>query len=245
MHYAIIAAGEGSRLAQEGVTLPKPLVSVSADGAPMIERLIRIFGNQGATGVSVVVNSLHGGVEVRRFLEEELAPRLDFPLYIVTADTPSSMHSFAEVAAGFPEGTDKFVLTTVDTIFRAKDFAAYAQAFEADAAADGYMAVTPFVDDEKPLYVAADEQDRITDFRDTPGEPPAQYISGGIYGLRAATALPVLRACLESGQARMRNYQRALVRAGLDLKAFPVEKIVDVDHAADIAGARSFLAEEQ
>ncbi|MDR3057375.1 MAG: NDP-sugar synthase, partial [Prevotella sp.] len=26
MNYAIIAAGEGSRLAQEGVTLPKPLV---------------------------------------------------------------------------------------------------------------------------------------------------------------------------------------------------------------------------
>ena len=35
MHYAIIAAGEGSRLVQEGVALPKPLVDL--DGRPMIK----------------------------------------------------------------------------------------------------------------------------------------------------------------------------------------------------------------
>ena len=34
MHYAIIAAGEGSRLAQEGVARPKPLVLLN--GVPMI-----------------------------------------------------------------------------------------------------------------------------------------------------------------------------------------------------------------
>ena len=34
MKFAIIAAGEGSRLAQEGVEEPKPLVSVC--GQPMI-----------------------------------------------------------------------------------------------------------------------------------------------------------------------------------------------------------------
>lgn len=41
MKFAIIAAGEGSRLAREGVDLPKPLVTVG--GEPMIERLARIF----------------------------------------------------------------------------------------------------------------------------------------------------------------------------------------------------------
>lgn len=43
MNYAIIAAGEGSRLVQEGVKLPKPLVDL--DGRPMIGRLIDIFMN--------------------------------------------------------------------------------------------------------------------------------------------------------------------------------------------------------
>ena len=41
MRYAIIAAGEGSRLAQEGISLPKPLVKIN--GEAMIDRLIRIF----------------------------------------------------------------------------------------------------------------------------------------------------------------------------------------------------------
>ena len=41
MHYGIIAAGEGSRLVQEGVALPKPLVGLN--GEPMIGRLINIF----------------------------------------------------------------------------------------------------------------------------------------------------------------------------------------------------------
>ena len=43
MNYAIIAAGEGSRLVQEGVAVPKPLVDL--DGRPMIRRLIDIFAS--------------------------------------------------------------------------------------------------------------------------------------------------------------------------------------------------------
>ena len=46
MKFAIIAAGEGSRLATEGVTQPKPLIPLC--GVPMIERLIRIFHRCGA-----------------------------------------------------------------------------------------------------------------------------------------------------------------------------------------------------
>lgn len=39
----------------------------------------------------------------------------------------------------------------------------------------------------------------------------------------------------------MRNFQRALVSDGLRLKACPFSKILDVDHASDIAKAESFL----
>ena len=41
MKFAIIAAGEGSRLAQEGVNVPKPLVKIKDEA--LIDRLIRIF----------------------------------------------------------------------------------------------------------------------------------------------------------------------------------------------------------
>ena len=54
MHYAIIAAGEGSRLAEEGILEPKPLVRLC--GEHMIDRLLRIFVRCGATSVSVIVN---------------------------------------------------------------------------------------------------------------------------------------------------------------------------------------------
>ncbi len=57
MKFAIIAAGEGSRLAREGVNLPKPLVTVG--GEPMIERLARIFHENGAEETSFILNRLH------------------------------------------------------------------------------------------------------------------------------------------------------------------------------------------
>jgi hypothetical protein len=48
---------------------------------------------------------------------------------------------------------------------------------------------------------------------------------------------------MNNGVSRMRNYQRALVDAGLKLKAYPFKKIVDVDHAGDIDTAKQFINE--
>ena len=41
MKYAILAAGDGSRLMQEGELTPKPLVKVG--GEALIDRLLRVF----------------------------------------------------------------------------------------------------------------------------------------------------------------------------------------------------------
>ena len=102
------------------------------------------------------------------------------------------------------------------------------------------MAVTSFIDDEKPLYIDTDANLNITAFKDAAWDG-VKFISGGIYGL-TPPALRVLEKCMDEGVARMRNYQRALVDAGLNLKAFPFEKIVDVDHAGDIETAATFAA---
>lgn len=236
MNYAIIAAGEGSRLVHEGVAAPKPLVEL--DGRPMIRRLIDIFCNCGAESVSVIVNEQM--TQVCDYLEE-VKKTLPVPMSLVVKSTPSSMHSFYEVSSVFPAGS-KFILTTVDTIFKEEDFRAYAAAFEADDSMDGYMAVTSFIDDEKPLYIDVDKDMTITAFLDQPREG-VKYISGGIYGL-TTPALDVLRLCMQNGVSRMRNYQRALVEAGLRLRAYPFPKIVDVDHAADIPAARAFIGAE-
>ncbi|MDE6324221.1 MAG: NTP transferase domain-containing protein [Paramuribaculum sp.] len=230
MNYAIIAAGEGSRLAQEGIELPKPLVNLC--GKPMIKRLIDIMMDCNPTSLSIIVNEQM--TEVREYLE---SLKLSVPFNLVVRSTPSSMHSFYEVSRGFGKG--KFILTTVDTIFHAEDFRRYVEAFENDTEADGYMAVTSFIDDEKPLYIDVDARMDITAFRDKPFEG-VRFISGGIYGL-TQPALDVLCDCMDRGISRMRNYQRALVENGLKLKAFPFSKIVDVDHADDIATAEKFI----
>jgi hypothetical protein len=46
---------------------------------------------------------------------------------------------------------------------------------------------------------------------------------------------------MAAGISRMRNFQRALIEKGFKLKAFPIEKIIDVDHAEDIKTAEAFL----
>ena len=234
MHYAIIAAGEGSRLVQEGIQLPKPLVDL--DGRPMIKRLIDIMLDCDAESLSVIVNEQMSAV--REYLEA-LAPTLPMPLHLVVKTTPDSMHSFYELGSLLrPYG--RFVLTTVDTIFREEDFSRYVKAYEnAGPDVDGMMAVTSHIDDEKPLYVETDAEMNILAFRDAPW-PESRFISGGIYGL-GAKGVDVLDKCLAEGVQRMRNYQRALVANGLKLKAYDMGMILDVDHAEDIRKANEFV----
>ena len=230
MKFAIIAAGEGSRLAQEGIKEPKPLVRIQ--GTPIIERLVRLFASQGADSISIIINTqqpdtLHLLKELQR----------EFPIEIVVKDTPSSMHSL-HALSHLLRG-EKFCLTTVDTIFKKQEFTEYIKAFE-NSSYDGLMAVTDFIDDEKPLYVNTDEDLNITAFADSP-TAESRYISGGIYGLQD-NALDILDECMASGIERMRNFQRSLVKGGLHLKAHPFNKIIDIDHAEDIAKAEEFLA---
>ena len=64
------------------------------------------------------------------------------------------------------------------------------------------------------------------------------FVSGGIYIL-GREALSILSDCMENGLTRMRDYQRALVAAGLDIRALPFSRIIDVDHASDIQEAET------
>ena len=224
MNYAIIAA-------QEGVTKPKPLVELQ--GEPMIGRLINIMLRCNAESISIIVNEHM--TEVRQYLEGLTLP---VPLNLVVKTTPSSMHSLWHLSHVIPNG--KFCLTTVDTIFREEDFKEYIDAFEADKEHDGMWAVTPFVDDEKPLWVEVDDNMGITAFRDKAWDR-AKYVSGGVYAM-TDKAFTVLEDCIERDISRMRNFQRALVEAGFSLQAYSIDKIIDVDHADDIATAEAFLA---
>lgn len=238
MNFGIIAAGEGSRLAGEGAGVCKPMIRLC--GEPMIGRLLKLMAGCGAHQVAMILNpSMPEACEYVR----TLAPQLGLKLDITIKATPSSMHSFYEVASML-RGHGRFVATTVDTIFRAEAFRRYVQLWEnAPQQLDGIMAMTQYIDDEKPLYIdTIGDNEPITAFCDKPW-PGARYVSGGIYGLDGR-AITVLEDCMQSGVNRMRNYQRRLLEAGLSLVGHDMGKILDVDHVSDVVKAETFLTSE-
>lgn len=233
MKYAIIAAGEGSRLAAEGITAPKPLVEVN--GERLIDRLIRIFIQNDAEEIVVICNDMTTLVASHLVeLQRDGLEGRPIPLRFVVKSTPSSMHSFFEISKYLSDGP--FVMTTVDTIFREDEFADFVASFRRSGVQT--FPVTDFIDDEKPLYVGTDEAMNITGFYDE--NRGCRYISAGIYGL-LPEAIDTLRGCMERGESRMRNFQRALIADGLKIKAFPLSKVLDIDHAGDILKAEQFL----
>ena len=234
MKFAIIAAGDGSRLAQEGVTEPKPLVKVR--GERLIDRLIRIFMENNATEIVVICNEQMFDVANHlKMIQAKGLNGLPIPLRFVVKSTPSSMHSFYELRDFLRD--EPFILTTVDTIFDESEFHDYVLSFQ-DKIAHGtaaLMGVTDYIDDEKPLYVGVDNVMRINGYYDN-AQVDSRFISAGIYGL-TASSLDILESCIEKAQSRMRNYQRALVAAGLRMEAYPLTKVFDIDHIEDIRKA--------
>jgi len=234
MKFAIIAAGDGSRLAHEGVTEPKPLVKVR--GERLIDRLIRIFMGNNATEIVVICNEQMSDVASHlKMIQDKGLNGLPVPLRFVVKSTPSSMHSFYELRNFLRD--DPFILTTVDTIFDESEFHDYVLSFQDKIAqgTDALMGVTDYIDDEKPLYVGVDNVMRINGYYDTP-QADSHFISAGIYGL-TAPSLNILEACIEKGESRMRNFQRALVADGLRIEAYPLTKVFDIDHIDDIRKA--------
>jgi NDP-sugar pyrophosphorylase family protein len=224
MVFGIISAGEGSRLAKEGFGLPKPLVPVC--GVPIIERLVRIFMDCDAERIAVIVNGESmETVALLKGLAKEM------PIELIVKKTPTPMHSLMELAPFL--GSDRFCVTTVDTVFSRNRFRTMMDEFSRTSL-DGLMGVTSFVDDEKPLYVDADDDMLIRGFLDE--QENCRYVSAGIYALKVST-LDVLEGCLESGQTCMRYFQRQLLDSGMRLKAYDMGQVVDLDHVSDIIKA--------
>lgn len=256
MHYAIIAAGNGSRLASEGILQPKPLVRIQ--GVPMIERLMGIFARNNAESITVIVNEDMTDVQefVRSWASEKQLKSLGIGRFkLVVKSTPSSMHSFYELSKVID--APHVCLTTVDTIFTPQDFSLFINSAErlleadflgkaTENKCDGVFAVTRYIDDEKPLFVEVEDpslqKSQIIGFHDK-GDFP--LVSGGIYVLNTRKAFSVLEKCIEEGQTRMRNFQRALINSGLKIEAHVFDKIMDVDHASDIQKAEKFLSSEK
>ncbi len=230
----IIAAGDGSRLVKEGCLYKKPMLPLN--GVPMIERLIDILAAENFTEFNIITNEANSDiVEYLSFLSYMKS----YNINMIKITTPSSMHSLYELIKNnynYP-----FYLCTVDTVFTAKEFRNYVEYCENNASKfDAIIAITGYIDDEKPLYVRT-ENDRISAFLDQAED--CTKVTSGIYYFNT-NIYNLIEQEINKGTQRMRNFQRSLISAGLNVGHYTFEKTLDVDHVSDIIKAEAFLKQE-
>lgn len=232
MHGLVLAGGEGSRLAAEGVPTPKPLLEVA--GHPLIVALLRTFERLGCASLTCMVRADFPAVA-------KLLGGLGFkvPFIFRTCTTPSSAHTLVQGLENVPAGP--VFCSMVDTVMRPRDWAAVYQSTGEHLAggADAVLVVTPFVHDESPLYVARDREGLARSLGSAPGSDAR--VSGGVYGFGPA-AREAARDALADGVQRMRGFLQRLIADGARVATVEVAQIIDLDRRADWQLANTWMA---
>ncbi len=148
------------------------------------------------------------------------------------------MHSLFALARSLRDSP--FCLAAVDTVFREDEFKRFLAFARAKTSADGILAITRFVADEKPLCVGVDAQMRVIRLSDT--KESFERVTGGLYYF-SPRIFDVIDDAWRSGTTRLRNFLRLLLTHNYQLYGYPFSKMIDVDHVVDIAVAEQFLAD--
>ncbi|UPT74074.1 MAG: NTP transferase domain-containing protein [Elusimicrobiota bacterium] len=225
---AIIAAGDGIRLKESAML--KPLAVVA--GKPLIHWVVEGLRFAGAKKITVLTNSRGGAVATSL---KATYPGTDFDF--VTADTASSFESFRLVALRMAESDEDFVISTTDALIKHEDMAKFVLECRASRAEAG-LALTTFVDDEKPLWADLDEVGLVRGLGSD--AKTRRFVTCGLYYMTraAASRLPAAAA-----HGRLRDYLSTLA-AEARVAGVVLSKSLDVDRPADLAAAESFLTTE-
>lgn len=227
IHAGIIAAGLGERL--KGAGVPKPLVPVA--GRPLVHWTVSALAASGAGSITMLLNTR--GREVRASLEAAF-PRLEWRF--LEWDSPTSWTSFRRVSQELAGVADRFVISTVDALMRPSDVATFTRR-ALESKADAALAVTPFIEDEKPLWADLDASSRIVAVGDD--ARARRWLTCGLYGLTASCA----RASAGREHGRLRDFWTELVRSGAQVDGVVFEKTIDVDRPEDLRSAEKFVKE--
>jgi NDP-sugar pyrophosphorylase family protein len=236
MHGLILAGGEGSRLAADGV--PGPKAAVQVGGRAQILRLIDTFAALGCESVICMVRDAFPDVLLA---VESARQGLGDRVRAVACHTPSSLHTLADGLREVPAGP--VFCSMVDTVMPDRDWrSVYDDARrQLQRDRDAVLVVTPFVDDENPLWVERGPGGLARRVGGPRVVPPC--VTGGVYAFspRARDAAEEARC---QGGTRMRYFLGDLVREGARVGTVEVERIVDLDHKRDIDTADALLATE-
>ena len=219
----VIAAGEGSRLKQLGV--PKPLVKVG--GVPLIGHVLGNFEAAGLASVAVIFNE--AGEDCAAFVNERYRKLLS---KIVVKTTRSSLDSFREILAAAAPG--RLLVSTVDAFCPREDFLGVVRSAEELPSNATVLAVTRYVNDEKPLWVTTARSRRVT----VVGGSSGDGVTAGIYVFPQR----VRTLGIPPSLGRLRDFLAWLCKSGEPMEAVEIEKVVDVDRAEDLAAAEELHA---
>jgi NDP-sugar pyrophosphorylase family protein len=233
LHGLILAGGEGSRLEAEGVRVPKPLLPVA--GEPLIARLIAMFAQLGCETVTCMIRA--DFPSVFPVVQQQ---RVGVPVIARSCRTSSSLHTLALGLREIPAGP--VFCTMVDSVMPRDAwrtvYTAAEDSLTEEVQIDALLAVTPFVDDESPLYVRRDAGGLVQAFAADPIDPPC--VTGGVYGF-GPRARQVAGEAVDAGVQRMRGYLQHLISAGARIGTIEVSRIIDVDHESDLRLANAWL----
>jgi NDP-sugar pyrophosphorylase family protein len=244
MHGLILAGGTGSRLAADGIDGPKAAVAIA--GRPQLVRLVEMLDALGCPTITCMLRDTAGGAAGAGSasgsgLLDGVVARGAAAVRVVPCRTPSSLHTLVDGLAAVPPG--EVFCTMVDTVMRARDWH-FVHAAAADAmatGADAVLAVTPFVDDERPVWVERDGAGFVRRLGDAPVSPPC--VTGGVYAFGVGARAEAARA-RRAGVSRMRGFLASLVEEGARVATVEVTRIVDVDRRQDLELANAWLGAE-
>ena len=227
----IIAAGDGARLRTSYPTFPKPLVPVA--GMPLCHWVINSLIQAGIKNLTVLLNSR--GQAVRESLSSTF-PEIRWSFLV--QDTASSWESFRLLARALSEKSQSFIISTVDSLIPP----AQVQLFVREALrrqTGAGLALTKFIDDEKPLWADLDPEGLITALG--PQSRLHTYVTAGLYHLAREVVLQMPEAAAHDS---LRNYWISLAENHTPLAGIVLSKTLDVDRPEDIQQAENFLKEK-
>ncbi len=216
----VIAAGRGSRL--KGLGVPKPMVEIA--GVPLIDHVLENLRAAGVVSAAVIFNSAEEGCAA--YVRERFG---DLVSKVVVRTTRSSLESFRQILSAAPAG--RLLVSTVDAFCPRPDFVRFAEAAAKTTADTTVLAVTSFVDDEKPLWVTTTRKGRVT----VVGGASGDAVTAGIYVIPER----VRRMRIPDAESlpRLRDFLAWLCKSGEPMQAIAVGKVVDVDRAEDLESA--------
>jgi NDP-sugar pyrophosphorylase family protein len=222
---AIIAAGEGRRLREGGVVIPKPLVPVG--GVPLLETVIRNFLDAGITSLVAIVNE--DNAACRDWVNARF-PRAG--IHVIVRTTASSLESFRVVREA--AGPGRLLVSTVDAWCAPAEFARFAGRAAARPREATVLGLTRFVADERPLWARVDPDGRIRAI----GGEHGDAVTAGLYLVPDR----VRRLVPTPGLARLRDFLDWLLGIGEPMFGELMGTVVDVDRPEDVALAEALLA---